>query len=160
MHNFTIYSDGGCKGNGTQNTKGYGSLYILYNDQPVPIKFAILQEMSSHAMPTSVETKTGIIRFEFAKATTNSAAELATVLMGMRYISILEQINPTLKDKIRVEFRIDSQFVFGQLVEGHKLKAAHLKEYKKAGLDWIARHPNAAFVWITGDQMKATPIAH
>jgi len=105
LNSIIVFADGGCKGNGSEDAQMYGSFHVI----------AVSEGCTKH---TSVR----INRFDFGHGTNNEAEYLAAI-EAAKYVADLRKHIGSLP----VEITTDSALVYGQCVEGYKVRANNLK---------------------------------
>ena len=135
MH-FVITCDGGSLGNGSgistfHGSFGYGSYMI--------------------SAPGNVGK---ITKMNFGSGITNNQAEYLALIGAMKHIkNAFEEVAADLK-AIELTVRTDSQLVIGQVCEGWKVKAEHLRPLVMEVKVLCQSFHSVNFEKITGDEMK------
>jgi ribonuclease HI len=129
---ISIYSDGGCKGNGKPGATAYGSFQCIATDKQ------------------GKDTVVRHTRLDHPALRTNNEAEYATLLEAVMYI---ENIVRTQQLDVPVTIKIDSQVIFEQLTGAYKCKAENLQYYKNTVAAAI-NTMHAKLELVSGDHMK------
>ena len=107
-----IVVDGGCKGNGKKDAHAYGSFAVYVNKKLVHAETNVYTDVPQ----------------------TNNVAEYKALLDALGYM-----IRDARRRDLEFTVHTDSQLVYGQWVEGNKVKAKHLiplfKEVKELNAD-------------------------
>jgi len=125
MDTITIYVDGGCHNNGSPEARSYGSIAVVFKGELKRIE-----------------------RWEFSKAHTNNEAEYGALLASFRY---LEAEPKRLSFPILI--KTDSQLVYGQVVQGWKVKADNLVSLMDVAKTWLSAHENVQIQHVPRDEI-------
>jgi|AACY02.10.fsa_nt_gi Ribonuclease HI len=130
--NFIITCDGGSRGNGAENSVGYGSFEI-----------------------TSPKSKGSVcVRREFGLGVTNNEAEYLALIASLNYVvSTFGHVGKNTTD-MNIKVRTDSALIIGHLVTGWKIQAENLKPLVAQARELMEKFHEVSFEKISGDQMK------
>ena len=131
MYDYFIVCDGGCLGNGTDHTRGYGSFKL-----------------------TTKDGRTKMVRLEFPSADTNNKAEYLSVINALKHVAtVIKHANRNLKD-YSIEIRMDSALVINQCNSLWRCKSVGLLSLFDEAKELLNMFKLCTFVKISGDEMK------
>lgn len=128
---YIVTCDGGSLGNGTEDSIGYGSYMIN--------------------IPGNVGK---ITKLNFGEGVTNNQAEYLTLLNALSHMKDAFTAAAQPPKSIELTVRTDSQLMKGQVCEGWKVKAEHLRPLVLEVQALCQYFSTVKFVKITGDEMK------
>jgi probable phosphoglycerate mutase len=129
---FIIICDGGSRGNGKENSVGYGSFLI---HQP--------------------ETNNGIHQqLNFGEGVTNNEAEYKSLISAFHHIQAAFTAAATDLKVLKITVRMDSALVLGQMKGEMKVRAQNLKELHATAKGFELAFGEVIYEHITGQEMK------
>lgn len=130
---YSISTDGGALGNGTEDAQGYGSYQIETQDGRKVIE-----------------------RLDFGLGITNNVAEYKALIAALK--DLLERIERAGRSPANFSIlaRTDSQLVVGQVVGGWKVKQPHLRPLRDEARLLLARfHPSSRLEKVPRAEIQA-----
>ena len=129
---FIVICDGGSRGNGREDSEGYGSFLI---HQP--------------------NTNNGIRQqLHFGKGVTNNEAEYKSLIAALHHIHKAFSAAATDLKVLKITVRMDSALILGQMRGEMKVRAKNLKQYYSTAKGLELTFGEVIYEHITGLEMK------
>ena len=147
LHHFELLTDGGCKGNGKQDAKCYGS-YLL-----TAVNKDGSKQQGKHE------------QFDLPGAHTNNQAEYGALIEGLKYTrDLVFRIREGFQDELDLFITTDSQLMANQLLGTAKVKNDGLKPLHQQALSLIgqinAMQCNIGIGWMERELSTVPGLGH
>lgn len=131
MYDYVIVVDGGSLGNGTIDSKGYGSFQL-----------------------TTRDGKTTIQRFEFGTNLTNNQSEYMALIKALQHVSAVIFTANKIHSDYSIQVKMDSALVIGQCHFGWRCKVPYLQYLRDQVMMLKSEFKLVDFYKISGVEMK------